>query len=67
MTRRSVGGSLDHHALALLHRPADPTVLAREARDLAGCDLTHRDIAQPLNPATGAALVPQRPAVGAKP
>lgn len=48
MTGKSIGGRLDHRALALLHRPTDPAVLAREVRQLAVLGLTARDIAQAL-------------------
>lgn len=39
---------LDHHALARLHRPTDPDLLARECRHLVDLGLTPRDIAQAL-------------------
>lgn len=63
---QSIGGRLDYGALAWLsrpeleHRPADPEILAREARSLAGQGLTHRDIAAALRlapAAVGALLV----------
>lgn len=55
-----IGGRVDLHALGLLsrpeleHRPADPAVLAREARALASQGLTAKDVAQALRLAPAA-------------
>lgn len=46
--RNRIGGLMDHHAMACLHRPDDPEVLAREARPLADRGLTARDVAAAL-------------------
>ena len=46
--KHRIGGLLNHHAMALLHRPADPALLAREAHRLAACGHSVRDIAQAL-------------------
>lgn len=48
MSTRSIGGTLDLEALRMLHRPADPRLLAAEARRLAATGLRPRDIAQAL-------------------
>lgn len=46
--RNFIAGRLDHHALALLHRPTDPELLVREARALADLGLRVQDIGQTL-------------------
>jgi hypothetical protein len=43
-----IGGRLDYHLLAQLHRPADTASLARAARDLLAQGLTANDVAQHL-------------------
>ncbi len=48
MTRKTIGGTLDHHAMALLHRPVDPDDLAREAHRLVAAGLTILDVAAAL-------------------
>ncbi|MEZ5566500.1 MAG: hypothetical protein R3F24_13805 [Gammaproteobacteria bacterium] len=46
--RNRIGGLMDHDAMARLHRPDDPDLLAREARSLADRGLTARDVAAAL-------------------
>ena len=43
-----IGGRLDYHLLAQLHRPADTASLAKAARDLLEQGLTAHDVAQHL-------------------
>lgn len=52
--RNSIAGRLDHRALALLYRPTDPELLAREARALADLGLRVQDIGQALGLAVAA-------------
>ncbi len=47
MTTR-IAGRLDHRAMALLHRPTDAALLAREVHRLAALGLTNRDIAEAM-------------------
>ena len=57
MTRQSIGGRLDTHALArLMHRPDDPAVLAREAASLVAIGLTYDDVAACLGLTKGAVM-----------
>jgi hypothetical protein len=76
MSRRSIGGRIDAHALALLagdpatvHRPDNVQALAAAARDLASRGLTHRDIGTALRLSSDAVLqllkqADDQPAVG---
>ncbi|MCC7488363.1 MAG: hypothetical protein IT485_01835 [Gammaproteobacteria bacterium] len=45
---RTIGGRLDHRALAMLHRPTDPKILAREAAKLLALGLSLQDAAAAL-------------------
>lgn len=45
VSRHHIGGTLDYAALATLHRPSDPAMLAREARHLLALGLTYADVA----------------------
>ncbi len=48
MTRHRIGGTLDLHALAVLHRPDDPETLRREARHLLAIGLSVADAGRAL-------------------
>lgn len=45
---RTIGGRLDHRALAMLHRPTDPALLRREAVKLLALGLSLEDAAHAL-------------------
>lgn len=44
----SIGGKLDANALAMLHKPTAPELLAREAQRLIGDGLSIPDVASAL-------------------
>lgn len=46
--KRNIGGMLDYHALALLHRPTDADGLRAAAAEMAARGLKPRDIATHL-------------------
>jgi hypothetical protein len=49
IARNSIGGQLDYHALANLHKPTDATRIAKEVRRLHAQGLTDRDISATLH------------------
>lgn len=61
-----VGGRLDYATLAQLHRPADPTALAREAEGLMSQGLSARDVATALRLSLPAVLDLLTPGMNAR-